>query len=340
MIRNQWYAILPSARVPGAGIVAVRRMGLDLALFRDQMGRLNCVADQCSHRGAALSLGKTTGDCIKCPFHGLEFAGDGSCRLIPANGRAATEDLSRYRVRSYTVREAHDIIYLWYGDEAAVTPDLPFFDDQVDESFVWSEIEDHWTTHYSRCIENQLDVVHLPFVHHNTIGRGNKTLVHGPKVVYDRGELRTSATNEVDRGQRQRTAQECRINPTYLSFRFPNLWLNHISPVMKIIIYFAPVDDGNTILYIRFYTKVSRSRLVNRTIAWFGRFGNDLVQRQDRRIVITQRPKTTTLRSGEKLLRGDGPILRYRQIRDQLQRQADHQSPDPLDPADHREVSS
>jgi hypothetical protein len=25
-------------------------------------------------------------------------------------------------------------------------------------------------------IENQLDVAHLPFVHHNTIGRGNRTL--------------------------------------------------------------------------------------------------------------------------------------------------------------------
>ena len=32
----------------------------------------------------------------------------------------------------------------------------------------------HGTTHYSRAIENQLDTVHVPFIHHNTIGRGGR----------------------------------------------------------------------------------------------------------------------------------------------------------------------
>ena len=31
---------------------------------------------------------------------------------------------------------------------------------------------DPWDAHYSRVIENQLDVPHVPFIHHNTIGRG------------------------------------------------------------------------------------------------------------------------------------------------------------------------
>jgi len=86
-------------------------------------------------------------------------------------------------VRRCLVREEHGIIYLWYGDEEKATGNLPFLDKHVDDSYVWSEMEDHWNAHYSRCIENQLDVVHLPFVHYNTIGRGNKTLVNGPKVI-------------------------------------------------------------------------------------------------------------------------------------------------------------
>ncbi len=44
----------------------------------------------------------------------------------------------------------------------------------------YSTLRDHWPTHYSRAIENQLDVVHLPFIHHNTIGRGNRAVVDGP----------------------------------------------------------------------------------------------------------------------------------------------------------------
>lgn len=114
MITNQWYAILPSRKVKIGQIVAVKRLNLELALFRNSKGELSCVVDQCSHRGAALSLGKVKNDCIQCPFHGMEFDKDGKCTFIPANGTASTEDLSQFNVKHYTVRERNGIVYLWY----------------------------------------------------------------------------------------------------------------------------------------------------------------------------------------------------------------------------------
>ena len=318
MITNQWYAILPSRAVKPNHIVGVKRLNLDLALFRNDKGEIGCVVDQCTHRGAALSKGRVQGECIQCPFHGLRFNKDGQCTFIPANGRASKADLSRYHVREYPVRESHGIIYLWYGDMEKVTGEPPFFTEDVDDSYAFSEMEDHWNSHYSRCIENQLDVVHLPFVHFNTIGRGNKTLVNGPKVEFVGGVLRTSANNEVDVGQVPRPASQCEIKSTNLNFIFPNIWMNHISPKIKVIIYFAPVDDENTILYIRFYCKVTNFRPLNAFIAFLGKYGNRIVERQDKRVVITQRPKASALKSGEKLLSGDGPIIEYRKIRDEL----------------------
>jgi len=315
MIFNQWYAILPSKAVAKNGILAVKRLNLDLALFRNQNSELGCVVDQCPHRGAQLSKGKLKGDCILCPFHGLEFDKNGKCKYIPANGRASTDDISRYNVKQYLVRETNGIIYLWYGDEEKVTENLPFFYDYVDDSYVYSEIEDHWNSHYSRSIENQLDVVHVPIVHYNTIGRGNKTLVNGPKSEYENGILRTSANNEVDKGQKPKSPDECVIKNINLNFIFPNIWMNHISPKVKIIIYFAPVDDENTILYIRFYCKIFRFRPVNSLIAFFGKFANRIIERQDKRVVITQKPKVSTYQTNEKLLSGDGPIVLYRRIR-------------------------
>ena len=121
MINNQWYAILPSKKVKADRIVAVKRMNLELALFRNSKGELGCVVDQCTHRGAALSLGKIKGDCLQCPFHGLEFNKNGQCNFIPANGKASVADITRYNVKHYTVREANEIIYLWYGDEEKIT---------------------------------------------------------------------------------------------------------------------------------------------------------------------------------------------------------------------------
>lgn len=324
MIRNQWYAILPSKFVKSNQIVAVRRMSLNLALFRSADGSIGCVVDQCSHRGAALSLGKVKDGCIQCPFHGLQFDAKGKCTFIPANGKASTADNSRHNLQSYPVRERNGIIYLWFGEEEeAQHNNLPFFDSEIDDSFVYSEMEDHWEAHYSRCIENQLDVVHLPFVHHNTIGRGNKMLVNGPKVIWENGILTTSANNEVDEGQKPKPPEECVIKDTHLSFMFPNIWMNHISEKIKVIIYFAPVDDENTILYIRFYCRVTGFKPLNCLIAYLGKFGNKIIERQDRRVVITQRPKASAMKGGEKLITGDKPIIMYRKIREGLKNPSD-----------------
>jgi len=103
-----------------------------------------------------------------------------------------------------------------------------------------------------------------------------------------------------------------------LNFIYPNIWLNHISSKIKVIIYFAPVGDENTILYIRFYCKLTKSKAVNNLMAFFGEFANKIVERQDKRVVIAQKPKASSFKSGENLIVGDGSIIMYRKIRDEL----------------------
>lgn len=318
MIPNQWYAILPSKAVKANKIIGVKRLNLDLALFRNEAGEIGCVVNRCSHRGAALSEGKVKGDNIQCPFHGLEFDKTGQCILIPANGKASTADISRFNVKHYPVRESNDIVYLWYGEPDKMTEELPFFYEELDASHAYSEIADHWNSHYSRCIENQLDVIHLPFVHYNTIGRGNKTLVNKPNVELVPGGIITSSCNEVDVGQKIQMVAACDRKTTYLHFLFPNVWMNYISDKIKVMIYFAPVDDENTVLYLRFYCKITGFKPLDNVIAYFGKFGNKKIERQDKHIVITQQPKASTYKSDEKLLLGDAPIVQYRRIREEL----------------------
>lgn len=322
MILNQWYAIAPSGILKANEVKGLRRCGLDLALFRDSHGELGCVVDRCSHRYASLSIGKVKGDCLQCPFHGIEFDKKGECTLVPATGKAFKKNNSRFNLQHYAVREAHGIIYLFYGKAEDAKEALPFFKD-LEDSMVYSEFPDHWESHYSRSIENQLDVIHLPFIHHNTIGRGNKTLVNGPKVEFVDNVLRTSASNALDIGQEPKRADECEINDhLHLRFMFPNLWMNHISDKIRVVIYFAPVDDDSTILYLRFYSMISKLRFVNQIIAFSGIYANRMIERQDKRVVITQNPKISEMRGGEKLLPGDGPIFEYRKLRKALQDQA------------------
>lgn len=163
-------------------------------------------------------------------------------------------------------------------------------------------------------------MVHLPFVHHNTIGAGGKTLVNGPKVIVSEAErtILTSADNEVDEGQPPKKSADNKIRSTFLKFTFPNLWLNNITDKIKVMIFFAPVDEENTVLYLRFYNKITGSKLLNRLIGFFGKIANLVIERQDKRVVETQRPKASSLKSKENLIAGDRPIIEYRKLREAL----------------------
>lgn len=318
MIKNQWYAVLSSKQLKQESLVAVKRLGIQLVFFRDNEGVAHALMDLCAHRGAAISHGKHMGNTVQCPFHGIEYDKTGSATLIPANGRNNTEDLKRFHVRSYPVREKHDLIFLWYGDgEPTELP--PFFEELIDKGDVISEVFDPWNVHYSRTIENQLDVAHLPFVHHNTIGRGNKTLVNGPKVIWEgEDEFQHSADNEVDHGQTPKKNEDARIKNSYMRFHFPNLWLNRISEKFRILGVFIPVDDENMVFMLRLYNHVTKIKPIDHLVGFLGKRANLIIAHQDRRVVETQRPKRSKLKMGETLLRADKPLIEYRKRRERL----------------------
>lgn len=318
MIKNQWYAVLSSKEVKENEIVGVKRLNKDLAFFRDSDGKIHCVMDICAHRGAALSKGECDDGHIKCPFHGIVYKEDGSCTLVPSDGVNSEADYSRFNLKTFYVEERNEFIYLWNGD-GEPDKEIDYFAEFSDQSYEYGEIADHWNVHYSRIIENQLDVSHLPFVHHNTIGRGNKTLVNGPKVIWlDDNTLRTSADNEVDEGQKPERPDNAKIKDTNLTFKFPNTWMNTISEKGRVFAAFVPVDEENTMFYLRFYSKFAGVGFLDKFISYLGSKANIVVERQDKRIVETQMPKKSSLKSNENLIQADRPIIAYRKRRQEL----------------------
>lgn len=319
MIPNQWYAILESNEVKKGRPIGVTRMGEKLVAWRDTGGTVIVMVDRCPHRGVALSTGKLIGDCLQCPFHGFEYDIRGVCKLVPANGRIA-EAPKAMQAKTYPTADEHGFIFVWWGDPRPDLPPVPWFE-SIPDTMVYSTLKDHWANHYSRAIENQLDVVHLPFVHHNTIGRGNRTLVNGPIA---REESRWPGDhlinlwvyNEVDEGQKPKRASEI-PEPTrrpFLQFRYGNLWQNWIADSLRIVLAFAPIDDENTLMYLRYYHTV-RVPVLRQLMGLIGSLSNLIIERQDRRVVVTQRPHRPDLGIGEILIQGDSPIVLYRKIR-------------------------
>jgi phenylpropionate dioxygenase-like ring-hydroxylating dioxygenase large terminal subunit len=319
MIPNQWYVVLESNEIPPGKAVGVTRMGEKLVFWRDPAGRLSCLRDFCPHRGVALSAGKVLGERLQCPFHGFEFDHSGSARLIPANGRNSSPP-KHMTAFSYPTFEAHGFIFLWWGS-SQTSPHAPRFFDNLDSSFSYASSRDPWKTHYSRVIENQLDVAHVPFVHYNSIGRGERTLVDGPLVEWqDADKFFIYTFNRVDDGtsprrERQLTSQG---QTFHLEFIFPNLWQNYIGENVRVVAAFVPVDNEHTLLYLRFYQNFLRLPLLKQAVNRLAMPFNTYIAHQDRVIVETELPKRTELRMGEKLIPADGPIIAYRRHREEL----------------------
>jgi len=323
MIPNQWYVVLESKEVRHGNIVGVTRMGEKMVFWRDRQGKLACAIDQCPHRGVALSAGKLVGDCIQCPFHGFDYDSSGRCTLIPANGRTADVPKT-FKVKTYPVQELHNLVYLWWGEPREEYPPLPDFDYMHDPDLVYTSATDLWHAHYSRVIENQLDVVHLPFVHASTIGRGNKTIVQGPRFQLDEFPgghdlINIWPNNEIEQGQvpLKPNAVPSTDKHPQIQFRFPNIWHNWIGDTFHLFLGFAPIDDENTKLYLRTYHAV-KAPIVRQVFNFISNLSNIYIERQDCRVVVTQRPFRSELRMGEKLIPGDAPVIEYRRRRQTL----------------------
>lgn len=322
MIENRWYAVLESRELPRRRPLGLERFGERLVLWRSADG-IACTVDRCCHRGAALNAGVITGeDRLQCPFHGFEYDAGGRCRLIPAAGRAA-EVPERYRVRAYPARESHGFIFVWWGAAEPDPPVPPFFPGL--DGFRSSTLVDRWPVHYSRVIENQLDLAHLPFVHRTTIGRGNRTIVNGPRTALEGDRLRVWVDNASDRGQRPRSVVELGEpdRPPLLTFLFPNLWRNRLSERFVLIGAFVPVNASETLIYIRSYQRFVRLPPFSWLFGWITNRVNRKILNQDRRVVSTQRPIYSPPISGERrdaerLIAADRPIVLYRRRRAEL----------------------
>ena len=114
-----------------------------------------------------LSSGTVLADAIRCPYHGLEFAGDGRCTRIPAQDKVP----DTARVRSYPVIEKQGILWIWMGDaelaDPTSVPDYPIHDDPA---YAWRSAHFAVNGNWQLLIDNLMDLSHLPYIHAKTIG--------------------------------------------------------------------------------------------------------------------------------------------------------------------------
>ncbi|MEA5515054.1 aromatic ring-hydroxylating dioxygenase subunit alpha [Nodularia sp. UHCC 0506] len=171
MLKNFWYACEFSSAITKKP-QQIAMLNQRFVLYRNSQGQVVALKDQCSHRGAALSLGWIEKDCLRCPYHGWKFQADGKCVEIPSN-EVGKPIPKKANVNSYPIQEKYGFIWLFYGDlPAGERPPIPPFPEYEDPKMHPIYIEYRMQTNYTRVIENALDPAHLYAVHANSFGAG------------------------------------------------------------------------------------------------------------------------------------------------------------------------
>ncbi|MGF1570872.1 MAG: Rieske 2Fe-2S domain-containing protein [Nodosilinea sp.] len=167
LLPNFWTPVLPVPELKDEP-VAVELAGENLVVFRNSREEIGVLLDRCPHRGSALSLGRVAENgCLECPYHGWQFAGDGTCVQVPLNNPNDVR-LSQLSAVSLSTRILAGLIWVYTGQGEAPEPQLPeSLMQSPDSYFIHHEI---WNAHWTRVMEGSMDYVHLPFVHRNSFG--------------------------------------------------------------------------------------------------------------------------------------------------------------------------
>ncbi len=162
-LQNLWHPVLPSWAITNDP-VGITRLSENIALWRDNDGNVHAIEDRCPHRGARVSLGWNLGDRIACWYHGIEMDGDGVVVQVPAVEKSPM--VGKKLIKSYPVREIHNAIFLYFGDESHPDPpELELPDELVGEEYSNFLCTARWNCNYRYAIDNVMDPMHGAYLH-------------------------------------------------------------------------------------------------------------------------------------------------------------------------------
>jgi phenylpropionate dioxygenase-like ring-hydroxylating dioxygenase large terminal subunit len=144
---------------------AIKVLGEELVLFRDQTGVLGLIGKHCPHRGASLEYGDIEVGGIRCAYHGWLFNVHGQCLEMPAEPKDSKFP-EKVTHLSYPVQEQGGLIFAYLGPDQDNPPPLPKYKALADAAGQRSlEATRVYDYNWFNFIENGADPVHFSTLH-------------------------------------------------------------------------------------------------------------------------------------------------------------------------------
>lgn len=286
--RRAWYPVAYLRDLDPDRPTAFTLLGDDLVLWWDRAEqRWRAFADVCPHRLVPLSEGRLNGAGeLECPYHGWTFRGDGHCTAIPQ----ATPEIAanpRARCRSYATATGQGLLFVFAGDPAdqgevplPLVPQLEEPPAPGERPWVVQDTFRDLPYDALTLLENVLDVSHVPFTHHGTVGRRENA---GPV------ELRVeSADGSGFTGFWEEGPRRGKLGSQATTFLAPCLmWHDLTAPSFArilTVVYATPIRPGVCRLFARFpfqFRSPLSPLLLRLRPVWLQHLGNHVVLEDD-----------------------------------------------------------
>ena len=257
-------------RMADRPVKAVRVLGQDFVLFRDDQGQWGLIDRDCPHRGADLSFGRYEGDGLRCPFHGWKFDVTGQCTETPAEPAGSTLH-ERIRQRRYPTAQRSGVVFGWFGDEGSTPPPFPALDCFTAPDTHTFAFKGLWRCNWLQAFEVGIDPAHASYLHRFFFDEGldeaygrqfrgaSLGTVDGQKLPmtkvmreFDRPDIRHEP---MPYGLRLTTLRPINDQITHVRVTnavFPHTFVIPLSETMTITQIHVPVDDHNNYWYAFF----------------------------------------------------------------------------------------
>jgi len=286
--RQAWYPVAYLRDLDPGRPTAFTLLGDDLVLWFDRQAQCwRAFADVCPHRLVPLSEGRLNerGE-LECPYHGWSFDGAGRCSLIPQACEGQRSG-ARSRCRTYATASAQGLLFVFSGEaQAAAELPLPLVPCLRQEGGGWA---DGWLVQDTfrdlpmdalTLLENVLDVSHVPFTHHATVGRRENA---GPVQLELTGFGPEGFTGLWAEGPRQG-----RLGSQHTTYAAPCLmWHDLTAPAFArilTVVYATPIRRGECRLFARFpfqFRSPWPARLLALRPQWLQHIANHTVLEDD-----------------------------------------------------------
>jgi 5,5'-dehydrodivanillate O-demethylase len=144
---------------------AVKVLGEELVLFRDDVGKLGLLGLHCPHRGTSLEYGDIEDGGLRCPYHGWLFNVAGQCLEMPAEPKDSKFP-QKVKHLSYPVQELGGLIFAYMGEDRENPPPLPRYSPLIDRGGQ-RQVEHvrHCDYNWFNFFENSADPAHICILH-------------------------------------------------------------------------------------------------------------------------------------------------------------------------------